>query len=513
LERGLYDGARPECSTVTVVFELQIERPAPGARDAAKNLHQQLREAIIDGRLAAGARLPPTRLSLQCFGVSRNTLTEVYERLLDEEMITTRRGAGTYVAARQGRSRAQDAREIAPPPGRQLNPFWLSEDVRSAMGFWDDSTDIVARPTVVDFRPAQVDSREFPHATFRRLMAQQLRALDRRPPSARGPRGNQGNRSLRAAVAHHIALTRAVACTPDEIVVTAGAQQAFDLLARVLVIPGSTVVAVEDPGYPPMRVAFAAAGARIAPVPIDDEGLRVDAIPHDARVVCLCPSHQFPIGVTMSARRRAELLAFARSTGAVIVEDDYDGEFRLEGSPLPALRTLDAADVVCYVGTFSKCMLPSLRLGFVIPPAWMRDALTAAKNCADWHCPTATQLGVAAFMHEGHLARHIRRMRGIYAARKHHLWRSLEADFAGLLTPVPSGYGMHVCALATNGLDVEQLCARAHADGVELHSLSRYYIGTATRAGLVFGLGTSDEAAIDRGLRSLRKAANGSLTR
>ena len=507
-----YDGARPERSTVTVVFELQIERPAPGARDAAKNLHQQLRQAIIDGRLAAGARLPPTRLSLQCFGVSRNTLTEVYERLLDEEMITARRGAGTYVAARRERSRTQqDAREIPPPPGRELNPFWLSEHVRSAMGFWDDSTDVAARPTIADFRPAQVDSREFPHATFRRLMAQQLRALDRRPPSARGPHGNQGNRGLRAAIAHHIALTRAVACAPDEIVVTAGAQQAFDLLARVLVIPGSTVVAVEDPGYPPMRVAFAAAGARVAPVPIDDEGLLVDAIPRDARVVCLCPSHQFPIGVTMSARRRAELLAFARGTGAVIVEDDYDGEFRLEGSPLPALRTLDAADVVCYVGTFSKCMLPSLRLGFVIPPEWMRDAVTVAKNCADWHCPTATQLGVAAFMQEGHLARHIRRMRGIYASRKHHLWRKLETDFAGLLTPVPSSYGMHVCALTTNGFEVEQLCARVRADGVELHSLSRYYAGTATRVGLVFGLGTSDEAAINRGLRSLRKAANGSF--
>ncbi|RQP23418.1 MocR-like pyridoxine biosynthesis transcription factor PdxR [Piscinibacter terrae] len=498
----------------TVVFELQIERPAPGARDAAKSLHQQLRQAIIDGRLAAGARLPPTRLSLQCFGVSRNTLAEVYERLLDEEMITTRRGAGTYVAARRGRSPTRhDGRETPPPASRQLNPFWLSEDVRSAMGFWDDLTDIAARRTVVDFRPAQVDSREFPHATFRRLMAQQLRALDRRPPSARGPSGNQGNRGLRAAIAHHIALTRAVACASDEIVVTAGAQQAFDLLARVLVIPGSTVVAVEDPGYPPMRVAFAAAGASVVPVPIDEEGLRVDAIPRDARVVCLCPSHQFPIGVTMSARRRAELLAFARSTGAVVVEDDYDGEFRLEGSPLPALRTLDAADVVCYVGTFSKCMLPSLRLGFVIPPAWMLDAATAAKNCADWHCPTATQLGVAAFMQEGHLARHIRRMRGIYAARKQHLWRSLEADFAGLLTPVPSSYGMHVCALTTNGLDVEPLCAHLRADGVELHSLSRYHLGTPTRAGLVFGLGTSDEAAINRGLRLLRKAANGLFSR
>jgi GntR family transcriptional regulator/MocR family aminotransferase len=156
-------------------------------------------------------------------------------------------------------------------------------------------------------------------------------------------------------------------------------------------------------------------------------------------------------------------------------------------------------------------MLPSLRLGFVVAPAWMRDALTAAKNCADWHCPTATQVGVAAFMQEGHLARHVRRMRGLYAARKDHLLRGLAADFADVLAPVPSSYGMHVCAFAANGIDVDHLCARLRADGVQMHSLSRYYAGTPARRGLVFGLGTADEAAIDRALRALRRAANGSF--
>jgi len=499
-------GPLRECAIVTFVFELQIERPAPGARDAAQVLHRQLRQAIIDGRLGSGTRLPPTRLSAACFGVSRNTLAEVYERLLDEEMIATRRGSGTYVAARREPSRAPDTPPTPTPPARALNPFWLSEELRSGLGFWDDATDDAPAACLIDFRPAQVDSRAFPHATFRRLMAQQLRALDRRPPSARGPHGNQGNQGLRAAIAHHVALTRAVACAPNEVLVTAGAQQAFDLLARVLVTPARTVVAVEDPGYPPLRVAFAAAGARIAPVPVDDEGLCVEAIPSEARVVCLSPSHQFPLGMTMSERRRAQLLAFARANGAVVVEDDYDGEFRLEGNPLPALRTLDAADVVCYVGTFSKCMLPSLRLGFTVAPPWMRDALTAAKNCTDWHCPTATQAGVAAFMQEGHLARHVRRMRGIYLARKAHLLRRLEDDFADVLAPIASSYGMHVCALAKGELDVAGLCARLRTQGVRLHSLSRYCAGTPAREGLVFGLGMADEAAIDRALRWLRKA-------
>jgi GntR family transcriptional regulator/MocR family aminotransferase len=507
-KRNAVDGfmiGAPSTPIVTIVFELEIERAAPGARDAAKSLHRQLKQAILDGRLAVGTRLPPTRQSTECFGVSRNTLAEVYERLLDEEMIVARPGAGTYVAPLRQTPLNANAPEGDLVQRRQLNPFWESEQLQRAIGFWGDAS---GRAADVDFRPAVVDSRDFPHGTFRRLMTKQLRALDRRPPSLRGPRDNQGNGGLRSAIAEHISLIRAVACDADEVIVTSGAQQAFDLLARVLVIAGSTQVAVEDPGYPPMRAAFAAAGAIIVPVPVDDEGLCVDRIPPGVRVVCLCPSHQFPVGTTMSVRRRAQLLALARDTGAVIVEDDYDGEFRLEGAPVPALRTLDAADAVCYVGTFSKCMLPSLRLGFVVVPAWMRNAVTAAKNCSDWHCPTATQIGVAAFIREGHLARHVRRMRGIYAARKRHLLRILEADFADLLEVVHSNYGMHVCALARETADVEEWCARVREEGVVLHSLLRYHAGTPARQGLVFGLGTMDEKMIERGLRVLRNAAD-----
>jgi GntR family transcriptional regulator / MocR family aminotransferase len=182
----------------------------------------------------------------------------------------------------------------------------------------------------------------------------------------------------------------------------------------VLVTPNDTVVAIEDPGYPPMRVAFAAAGARLVPVGVDDEGLIVEQLPADVRIICVCPSHQFPLGVTMSARRRQALVAFARRRGAVIIEDDYDGEFRYEGSPLEALRTGDAEDVVCYVGTFSKCMLPSLRLGFIVAPGWALRSLISAKNCMDWHCPMPMQMGVARFIAEGHLERHVRRLRRIY---------------------------------------------------------------------------------------------------
>ena len=299
-------------------------------------------------------------------------------------------------------------------------------------------------------------------------------------------------------------LTRAVVCTPDDIVVTSGAQQAFDLLARILVVPDVTRVAIENPGYPPMRIAFEAAGGTVVPVDVDDEGLIVERLPRDVGVICLCPSHQFPLGVTMSARRRRALLAFAREQGAVIVEDDYDGEFRHDGPALAALRSADDADVVFYVGTFSKCMLPALRLGFLIAPAWAIDTAVVAKNCLDWHCPTPVQMGVADFIDGGHLARHVRRMRRIYRRRRDAVVERLSTDLAPWLTPIASSYGMHVTAVARPSLDVESVATALRRQGVMLHTLARYHLRPSSWHGLVFGFGTADLADLDRGLTMLR---------
>jgi GntR family transcriptional regulator/MocR family aminotransferase len=241
------------------------------------------------------------------------------------------------------------------------------------------------------------------------------------------------------------------------------------------------------------------------PVGVDDEGLMVERLPADVGVICLCPSHQFPLGVTMSARRRRELVEFARRHRAVIIEDDYDGEFRHDSSPLTALRTLDAADVVFYVGTFSKCMLPALRLGFVVAPEWAMPTLVAAKNCLDWHCPTPLQRGVAAFIDEGHLTRHVRKMRQLYQRRREHLTARLTADFGEWLTPIPSLYGMHVSAQARGARDWERVTKTLLQANVKLHGFGRYFLGRETRAGLVFGFGCVDLAMIDRGLSALRK--------
>ena len=487
------------------LFEIPLQLTAKGSRDAVRNLVQQLRDAIADGRLPRGARLPSTREARGRFGVSRNTLAEVYDRLLIDGYVVARQGAGTFVAGEllQAPTRAMRTVSHAPFP---INDFWLRDDVSAAMGFWRDRGDADAgREPAIDLRPALVDSRLFPFAEFRRLVAKQLRTLERKPPSLRSPQGNQGNYMLREAIRHHIALTRAVVCRTDDVLVTAGAQQAFDLLARVLVISGETTVAVEDPGYPPMRVAFAAAGAKLVPVGVDAEGLKVEDLPHDARIVCLCPSHQFPLGVTMSPARRAALLAFAQRHGAVIVEDDYDGEFRHDGTPVAALRSADAADVVFYVGTFSKCMLPALRLGFVVAPAWSLPALIAAKNALDWHCSIPTQLGVGAFIAEGHLTHHVRKMRQVYKQRREWLLRTLARDFDDWLEAVPSLYGMHVGAITRDGIDADAFATQLASHQVRLHSLTRYFLATPARQGLVFGFGTADVSQLRVALRALQQ--------
>ena len=485
------------------LFALELERSAPGARDAGETLFRQLKEAIEDGRLAAGARLPASRKSADFFGVSRNTVTDVYERLMNEGLVVARQGSGTYVA------------DVPPDPpvapssasAYRLNAFWVRPDVTAAMGFWRDekpADSVVGAP--IDFRPALIDPRLFPFEVYRRVSAKQLRGLEKKPAAFKSPQGNQGNFHLRVAIANHIAVTRAVVCRPDDVVVTAGAQQAFDLLARILVTPGETLVAIEDPGYPPMRVAFAAAGARIVPVPVDEEGLVVDSLPTGVGVICVTPSHQFPLGITMSKRRRATLVNFAREHGAVIVEDDYDGEFRFGGNPLQSLRATDRADVVFYVGTFSKCMLPSLRLGFVVVPDWARRTLVAAKNCLDWHCSTPLQTGVSAFITEGHLARHVRKMRQIYKARRQMLSELLRQNCADWLEPIPSLYGMHVAAWARNGVDVDRAVQYLAARSIKIHTLERYYSGQSPRTGLVFGYGTVGLLEIKRALAVLRKA-------
>ena len=488
------------------LFEIAFDPPPKGSRRSAESVYAQLRAAILDGRLVPESKLPGERQSAVFFGVSRNTVARVYARLAIEGLVRSRQGSGTYVAPKQSRPlRERFLPKQTPDP--RLNSLWSRPELARTLNFWHDSqrAKTPSASASLDFRPALVDLRLFPFEIFRRVSAKQLRRMELKPPAFKSPQGNQGHFPLRAAIATHIGISRAVVCEPDDVLVTAGAQQAFDILARVLVTPGVTTVAIEDPGYPPMRAAFLAAGARLVPVTVDAQGLLVDALPVTVDVICVCPSHQFPLGVSMSAQRREALLKFARKHGAVIIEDDYDGEFRYDGAPLQALRSAATADVVFYVGTFSKCMFPALRLGFIVAPQWAMPTLIVAKNCLDWHCPTLTQMAVARYIADGYLARHVRKLRDVYRKRRDLIDEILRSDFSGELSPMQSHYGMHVAACSNLSRHLERVTGKLLESNVHLHSFERYFFGAPTSQGLVFGYGAVDLKDIEQGLKALRR--------
>ena len=480
------------------VLQIEIALPEHGSREILHALHRQLRGAIVEGRLAAGLRLPSSRSLARSCGVARNTVLAAYDLLLAEGYIVTRPGGGTFVGEVASRgdavpTAAASASRITAGGDPRLNSRWR---VPPALVRLDPSANYD-----YDFILGLPDKRAFAFDVWRRLSARALRGLSRAPAVYAEP---EGRAALREAIAHHVSYARAVACEAGDIVVTAGAQQAFDLLARVLVTPGKTVVALEDPGYPPLRRAFALAGARIAGVSVDAEGIVVDALPPDARVICVTPSHQFPLGVPMLAARRRALLAFAQRHGAVVIEDDYDGEFRHDDRPLDALQTLDRHASVCYVGTFSKCLFPGLRMGYVAAPAWVRDALVAARQCADWHGNLLAQDTLAAFMREGHLVRHIRKMRTQYRARRDALLEALARHCGAFMLPVAPVAGLHLAAGLDASVRADALVSAAARAGIRVQALAGFAIEPRTALeGLAFGFGMIEAQRIDAAIARL----------
>jgi len=463
-----------------------------GRRNLSGQIYQQIREAILDGRLRAGEPLPPTRELADRIEVSRNTVTVAYDRLAAEGFVTGRVGAGTFVSGElhrrpRPRGTVQDGR---------LRP----------RAVWSEIPDLpdLSREPEFDFRPGMPDARLFPYETWRRLTSRELRASAVGGAMYGDPSGHTG---LREAIARHIGVSRVVRATGDDITITNGMQQALDLAARVLVEPGMCV-AVEDPGYPPVRRLLQSLGARVTGVPVDAEGLVVDALPSDARMVYVTPSHQFPLGMPMSLRRRMALLDWADRHGAVIVEDDYDSEFRFAGRPIEPLHSLDHRGLVLYVGSFSKVMLPTFRLGFLVSPPSLHRPLRTAKYVSDWHTALPMQAALARFIDEGTLARHIRRMRTEYQNRHRLVGRALAGELGRWLEPVGAAAGLHVSAYLRDGThdDVRAVVGRAQKDGVEIYTLGQYALAKDTRPGLILGYGAVPTARIDEGLGRLRRA-------
>jgi len=460
-----------------------------GRNDLAGEIYRQLRGSILDGRLRAGERLPPSRELALGLCVSRTTVSVAYDRLVSEGFVTSRVGAGTFVNRQSDLRRGGMKRR---PGVLRPRSFW--EEVILPTALW--------RPAEFDFRPGIPDARLFAYETWRRLMARELRASAVGHGEYADPAGHRG---LREAIARHIGVARGIVASGDDVVITNGTQQAVDIVARVLLAPGDRV-AVEDPGYGLPRRLFATLGARVAGVPVDTEGLIVDAIPRDTRLVYVTPSHQYPLGMSMSLARRMALLAWAERNDAAIIEDDYDSEFRFMGRPIEPLQTLDRAGRVIYVGSFSKTMLATLRIGFVLAPASVGHAIQAAKFLMDWHTTLPTQAALARFIDEGWFARHVRQMRRVYRARHERVVRSLTTLFANDLEVVASSVGLHVCAIA-RAATVDQIAAvvgRASRAGVECHPLSMFAAGGPPRSGLVIGYGAIATEDIDEGLRRLR---------
>jgi GntR family transcriptional regulator/MocR family aminotransferase len=331
--------------------------------------------------------------------------------------------------------------------------------------------------------------------TWRRLVATELRDPDLFTTRYHEPAGHPG---LRTAIARHVGVSRSVHAGPDDVLVTQGAQQALDLIGRVLIEPND-IVAMEEPGYPQARALFRSQGARIAPVPVDAAGLDVARLPDDARLVYTTPSHQFPLGTPMSLARRTALLDWATSHDAVIVEDDYDSEYRFSERPLEPLQSLDRGGRVIYVGSFSKTMLPMLRLGFLVAPASLRDALHSAKQLTDWHGDLPTQGAMARFLDDGLMARHLRRATREYAARHERITTALHRDLTDWLDIVPSSASLHLCARLTVPVDIDQVLALS---GVDSGLLAENFAATPQH-GLVIGYGVVEPGRIEEGMRRL----------
>ena len=462
-----------------------------GRRDLSGEIYRQVRRAILDRRLRPGDRLPPSRELARTLVVARATVAVAYERLAAEGFVAVRQGAGTFVDEQAMRVRRDE------PTHRRagvLKPRQIWQSIKLPTVF--------EKPPQFDFRTGLCDASLFPDGEWRRAVTRALRSS---ATAAGGYEHPAGRRDTRAVIARHIGISRGIEASADDIVITNGTQQALDLLARVLLAPGDAI-AVESPGYEPPKRLFSTLGVRVVGVPVDREGLVVEALPRGVRAVYVTPSHQYPLSVTLTLPRRRALLAWAERNNAAIMEDDYDSEFRFGERPLEPLQTLDATGRVVYVGSFSKTMLPTLRLGFLVAPASLRAALHKARFVTDWHSSTLLQMALAHFIDDGAFARHVRRATALYRERHGILNDIIRRDFAEHLELVPSTTGLHVTALARkmSAHEIADVTRRAVERGVAVQVLSSFALNANPPAGLMLGYGGIPTAKIEEGLCLLR---------
>lgn len=468
-----------------------------------RQLYEQLRNIILNGQLPPGTKLPSTRGLSDELSIARNTVLNAYDQLLAEGYLKGRVGSGTYVASElpdellQVRANAN-----------------LSGISNRATRTLSRQGDLVSRSSVSEphdfavpkaFRPGLMAMSVFPFKLWARLWGRQWR---RRSLDLLGYGDPTGYRPLRLITAEYLNATRGIRCDADQIIVVAGSQQALSIATRVL-LNEDDVVWMEDPGYPGAHAAFRGAGARVIPIPVDTQGLDIEhGVLHgdNARLVYATPSHQYPLGVTMTLSRRLELLDWSRRSNAWILEDDYDSEFRYTGMPLAALKGLDTEGRVIYIGSFSKMLFPSLRLGYMVVPPDLVDTFAATRALIDRGSSSLDQAVLAEFISEGHFTRYVRRARMLYAERQEALVDAAIDKLGGMLEVPPSDSGMHLVGWLPEGLDDLIAYKKAAQHNVEAPPLSVYYTEPPERGGLLLGYTGVDPCEIKEGVNRLALA-------
>jgi GntR family transcriptional regulator/MocR family aminotransferase len=467
----------------------------PIDRQSGSPLHRQIydatRRAILDGRLRPGQRVPSTRALALELGVSRLPVLAAYGQLLHEGYLEGRTGSGTFVGA----ALPDDLLKPHAPASAPARAGSVRHSARPPLRARDDGG-------LGPFRMSLPALDEFPHEAWARLVARHAHALTHAQMAYGDPAGEV---PLRMAIAEHLRTARAVRCEAEQVLIVSGSQAALRLASTVLLGRGDRV-AVEEPSYPFASVALSAGGEELVPVTVDEEGMSVASLRRRGarvRAAYVTPSHQYPLGASMTAARRFELLEWAFRKEAWVLEDDYDSEYRYVSRPLGALQGMDAHQRVVYIGTFSKVLFPALRVGYLVVPPSLRQRFVDAREAFDLMSPTLYQLALAGFLREGHFARHLRRMRGVYLKRRHALLAGLARHCGNRLTVHNADAGLHVAVLLAGGLDDEDIVHRMAGRGLTATALSACYMGTARRSGLLLGFGGSTERRLLESTRVL----------
>jgi GntR family transcriptional regulator/MocR family aminotransferase len=476
-------------------FELALP-PKDSAAPAYRWLYASLRAAILEGRLHPASRLPATRDLARQYRLSRGTIVNAVEQLKSEGYVQARMGSGTYVSNTLPDELLQ-VRSSAKPslPPEKTRPRRISAYAKRVQLF----PTFAPRPSRA-FRPNLPALDLFPTTLWAQVAARRLRKV-----STNFLLGCDalGYLPLRQAVADYLNSSRGVNCVPDQVAIVSGAQEALDLVARLFVNPGDRVC-MENPGYIGATMVFESLGAKISYVRLDQEGMKLcESTLRNARLVYVTPGHQFPLGITMSLPRRLQLLESARKSGTLILEDDYDSEFRYSGRPVPALQGLDRRGQVLFMGSFSKVLFPSLRLGYLVLPSDLRDRFSATLSITRRHAPLMEQVILSDFITAGHFGRHLRRMREIYAERLSVLLHCAKQNLAGLLEISGVEAGLQTVGWLKRGINAKSAAAAAAKRNVEVIPLSVYSYGDVASQGLQLGFAAVDAKEIRRGVQDL----------